>query len=579
MSKMNLKNKHFYGILLVYSILFTIVSFYSSNVASIIYDQPFHVGRIVGLAKSIQNLDLLPNLNPLFVGGSGYAVPMFYGNWMLYLPAVVYLITGVATFAFGFFVFQSTLATVWSSYFTLEKITGNRVRACLGSISISCSVTYFGFGMTAVVPLIPLLLYAIYKVIFEEKYNPVLLAVIISLLIQTHVISTIVLAISSFVLICLNFVRLNKQKILSFVQSVCIAFALVAGYLLQYFEQFTSQTFFVSWKLRDFPFPSESLMSPGELTQMISQYFWPSIYIYIFISLIIFRRLQSFSKQLIFTTILMFAFSTRLIPWELLRESFLSVFQYTERLTYLLPIFVIFSLSLSAPKVIVSIVTCLQILVYLVTQPFHFTPNSIPYSERGFQDSTNYILAVTNRDAHSAFTDPFSGEYTYDTSGDEYFTIDINHENVRNGTLQKFDYDENKLSISNVQQDYNRLEFDINLLNQSNSQQIVLPRVWYKGYVAEYSQGAKGSQPKLDYGTKSKDEIKADSESGKSKEDKKVLHDGRAVIYINKSGHVKIEYRKTLIQWIGYIIEFISFVIVFIYGLVKLNSRKNKTKK
>ena len=159
-----LKNSYLY--LFIYSIVFIIISFVSANIASIIYDYPFHTGRIVGLAQSLKNGDILPNLNYLFLKGSGYGLPMFYGNWMFYFPALVYLKTKVATFAFATFVWQSTFATSCTTYFVVNKMTEDKFRSFLAAIAVSCSVVYFGFGMTAVVPLIPLLLYSIYKVIY-----------------------------------------------------------------------------------------------------------------------------------------------------------------------------------------------------------------------------------------------------------------------------------------------------------------------------------------------------------------------------------------------------------------------------
>lgn len=89
-----------YILLTIYSVVLTGISYISINSNSQIYDYPFHMARIVGLAQSISHGDWLPNLNYLFTHGSGYTVPMFYGNAILYLPALVYLMTKVGTLAF-----------------------------------------------------------------------------------------------------------------------------------------------------------------------------------------------------------------------------------------------------------------------------------------------------------------------------------------------------------------------------------------------------------------------------------------------------------------------------------------------
>ncbi|HEM4070516.1 TPA: hypothetical protein U1383_000805 [Streptococcus suis] len=49
--------------------------------------------------------------------------------------------------------------------------------------------------------------------------------------------------------------------------------------------------------------------------------------------------------------------------------------------------------------------------------------------------------------------------------------------------------------------------FDVRLSQEGESGELVLPRIWYKGYVAEYSAGAKGTQPLIAYIPLSKAEL------------------------------------------------------------------------
>ena len=46
-----------------------------------------------------------------------------------------------------------------------------------------------------VVPLVPILIYSIYRVLYLNKKNPLYLGIVVALLIQTHILSTIILAI------------------------------------------------------------------------------------------------------------------------------------------------------------------------------------------------------------------------------------------------------------------------------------------------------------------------------------------------------------------------------------------------
>ncbi|HEL1591626.1 hypothetical protein [Streptococcus suis] len=185
-TRQNIFCRNPYLTLFVYALLITVISYISINTNSQIYDYPFHMARIVGLAQLIANGDLLPNLNFLFTHGSGYAVPMFYGNGVLYIPALVYLVTRVGTVAFASYAFIIMWATATTSYFCLYKMTQNKTKSLWYGMTMSVVFPYFGFGMSAISPLIAPLIYCIYKVVFQDKYNPVPLGIIIALMVQTH---------------------------------------------------------------------------------------------------------------------------------------------------------------------------------------------------------------------------------------------------------------------------------------------------------------------------------------------------------------------------------------------------------
>ena len=118
-----------YIILLLYSFLFTMTNFVAINTDSQIFDYTFHAGRIVGLAQALANKDWLPNLNFIFVHGAGYAVPMFYGNWQFYIPAIIFRLTKLITLSYATYAFLLIVSTVFSSYYVVNKMTNNKKRA------------------------------------------------------------------------------------------------------------------------------------------------------------------------------------------------------------------------------------------------------------------------------------------------------------------------------------------------------------------------------------------------------------------------------------------------------------------
>ncbi|WP_143888235.1 hypothetical protein [Streptococcus lutetiensis] len=558
------KNVAVYFILIIYSFLFTAVNFTAINTDSQIFDYTFHAGRIVGLAQSLANADWLPNLNFVFVHGAGYAVPMFYGNWQLYIPAIVFRVTKLITLSYASYALLLILLTVLSSYYVMNKMTHNKKRAFVFALIVPFLFPYYGYGMTAVVPMIPILIYCIYKVIYLDDRNPILLAVTISLLIQTHIISTIVLAITSFIVVLFNVRKLTKKKIFSFTTSILVAIPLSFGFILQYLEQSQSQVFFVNWKLRDFPFTSDSLMNPGNIVDTLTGYVFPSALIILLCLIIFIKKFDTYSKQLIAVSVILLLLSSNILPWNtFLKYTFLSVFQYTSRLTYFIPVLIFIALMKSGNKYIVFVLMLFQMGYYAINYTMLFTANTSPYAIYGLSNSNKEVMDTQNAQAFYAYQNPNIS--AYDTSGDEYFNLNVNHDNVRNGKVNQFYYDSDDVEIKNISQGYNKLEFDIVLQDGEKAAMIVLPRIWYKGYSAIYSEGASGNQPHQIKELATLDNSEDNTKSGKPSVNYKVLYDGQASIDVSNSGHVVIEYKKTIIQLIGYITEIISYIIILVY--------------
>ena len=153
-------------ILFFYSLLFVLVSHVAINTQSRVFDYVFHLTRIVGLSQSISHFDLLPNLNHIFAFGTGYAVPMFYGNWQFYLPALLFMLVQRADLAFDFFAFLLVFSTSLTSFYCFKKISQDSIKSLCGALLVPLYFPLFGYGMTMSMPLAPILFYTIYKVLF-----------------------------------------------------------------------------------------------------------------------------------------------------------------------------------------------------------------------------------------------------------------------------------------------------------------------------------------------------------------------------------------------------------------------------
>lgn len=577
-----ISNKIIYLLLTTYSVIFTFVSFNLINFQSRSYDYVFHLTRIVGLAESIEHWDLLPNLNFLFAFGTGYASPMFYGNWQFYPSAIVYMMTNDGNFSYSIFAFLITLCTCLSSYIVVSKIVKNKVTGIVAALTIPCYYTLFGFGMTMVIPLVPILIYSIYRVLYLNKKNPLYLGIVVALLIQTHILSTIILAIFSGVFLLLNYKKLTLEKIISFVFSILFALCLSAGYIFQYLEQVSSQKFFFTWTARSFPvnvkdtfsvpFPFQAdrygFYKPfTPLEWPIHQFVRDGLFYASMVVILFYRRLGSLSKTVFWTCWILYLSATSLLPWNsILKYTFLGSMQYSGRLLFFIPLLFLFFLAFTNRNGFLSIVFCILSLTFYFNQVVPQFDSSSKYYKQMREDNikNGKLLKSVYKGDKSKYIDPV---------GDEYYNLDINNQDVRLPQFTEFKT-EKGVKISNIKKKYNILEFDIMLSDDKNESTISIPLIWYKGYRAEYSKGAEGLQPMLSQCAFTESELKQNIKSRRPAVSEKTLNNGKIQLSIRNSGHVKVSYHKTFLQYLGFFIEWISWIFVFL--IFKKKYSKNR---
>lgn len=579
-----ISNKLICLLLTSYAILFTFVSFNLINFQSRSYDYVFHLTRIVGLAESIEHWDLLPNLNFLFAFATGYASPMFYGNWQFYPSAIVYMMTNDGNLAYAIFAFLITLCTSLSSYIVVSKIVKNKVTGIVVALTIPCYYTLFGFGMTMVVPLVPILIYSIYRVLYLNKKNPLYLGIVVALLIQTHILSTVILAIFSGVFLLLNYKKLTLEKIVSFVFSILFALCLSAGYIFQYLEQVSSQKFFFTWTARNFPvdvkdtflvpFPFQAdrygFYKPfTPLEWPIHQFVRDGLFYASMMVILFYRRLGSLSKTLFWTCWILYFSATSLLPWNsILKYTFLGSMQYSGRLLFFIPLLFLFFLAVTNRNGFLSIVLCILSLSFYFNHVIpQFDSSSKNYKHvREDNIKNEKLLKSVYKGDKSKYIDPV---------GDEYYNLDINNQDVRLPQFTEFKT-EKGVKISNIKKKYNILEFDIKVPDDKKETTLSIPMIWYKGYQAEYSKGAEGSQPMLKQRAFTESELKENKKARRPSVSEKVLDNGKIHLSIRNSGHVKVFYRKTFLQYLGFMIEWISWILVFFIFKQKFSKNKEQ---
>lgn len=534
-------------------------------------DIEFHSARIVGLAQSIRNFDFLPNLNYLFGNGIGYATPMFYGQWLLYPSSILFIFTKSIKLSVALYALIISFLGSSGSYYFFKKINNNPLVSLFVAMLNPLVYCNFGYGMIASTALIPFLLLGIYLILFEKKKAGILLGIVVALLVQTHIISTVILALNVVVFLIIFYDKITVQSIVEFIKSIFIALFLSLGFIFQFIEQSKSQVFFANWTTRPFMGMSGNSKSFYEVIESLFNTTTSPTTIAVASPLIIFisflaialllewKNISNTSKKLFLLVLILLIFSSSVLPWNELKYTIFGILQWPTRIITFIPSIIVLVFAMeekSVKKACYSFVIALCVFSSIVI--FRNQTDSKKFSDKLEQRMNSLYYGSKELDGFS---------------GMEYLTIDINYKEANKANyLLNFPKETNSYKISNVKEEYNKLSFDIKV-NHTKAR-LVLPRIWYKGLVANYTEGAIGSQPKLAQLKLTKKEIKSRQLEHRPKTKYKVLDNGRAVLVVNRSGHVDVTYQKTKLQKIGFFVETISWIFILIFILFRKTSKK-----
>lgn len=167
------------------------------------HDMQFHLMRIEGIVQEIQKGNIPVKLSSLYMDGYGYPVSVYYGDLLLYFPAILRIIGFPVVTAYKIFVFCVNLATSIISYICFKKIFSKTDIALLTSL-VYVTARYrmvnlylrAAVGEYSAMIFLPVIAAALYKIYTDESNDmklcrkyALILALGMSGLIGTHVLS------------------------------------------------------------------------------------------------------------------------------------------------------------------------------------------------------------------------------------------------------------------------------------------------------------------------------------------------------------------------------------------------------
>lgn len=166
------------------------------------HDLQFHLNRIEGLAQGIAAGQLPVRIQPFWLDGRGYAVSVFYGDLLLYFPALLRFFGVSVQGAYKVYVVAVNAATALVSWFCLRRMLKNHWAALFGSVLYTLSIYRIlniylrgAVGEYTAMLFLPLVFYGLWKIFSQPdgvKAAPfVWLPAVIGFsgLIQTHLLS------------------------------------------------------------------------------------------------------------------------------------------------------------------------------------------------------------------------------------------------------------------------------------------------------------------------------------------------------------------------------------------------------
>ncbi len=236
--------------LLVLSVLVSAANaFYGIHIG---HDMAFHMQRIEGIAEGLAHGQFPVRMSTTFNDGYGYPVGVFYGDLLLYIPAILRLIGLPLLTSYKIYIWLVNLLTLSAAYYCGLTFFGKRRLSLLVAIAYTASsyrlmdlyVRSAAGEYTALIflPVIAAAFYRIYTDHISAKgyqKNAIILALGMAGLLYTHVLTT-EMAVLMAVLTALIFIKrtVRKETLLVLFKAIGLCLTLGLCYIVPFLDYY-----------------------------------------------------------------------------------------------------------------------------------------------------------------------------------------------------------------------------------------------------------------------------------------------------------------------------------------------------
>ncbi len=253
------------------------------------HDLPFHLLRIDGIYHSLRQGVFPVKIDPVWAKDYGYAVSVFYGNALLYLPALLRFFGFTVQSAYKIYVLLINLGTVLVSYYSFKTIFRSDKAGIWGSLLYSLSIYRLSdlyiraaVGEYSALMFLPLVLCG-FCVLFTEmprtrrqELGPIfMIALGLTGIIQTHVLTCEMLVLPILLLCIVQYKKvLQKGTFLSLTTAALTTLTLNLGFLIPFLDYYSTDINIRSeeWGAGAFKLIQGKGMFPAQLLSFLPQY-------------------------------------------------------------------------------------------------------------------------------------------------------------------------------------------------------------------------------------------------------------------------------------------------------------------
>lgn len=241
---------YMYFILILLTLITIVPLFISANIRG--DDYLFHLLRIADIKNSIVNGHVLVNIMPESLYGYGYANGLFYPDLLLYIAAFLNLIGINLKFAYGIFLSLCTLASTFSMFICIKKISNNKNIALYSTViyifaQYKITDLYFRSAVGEYISFIfiPIVLLGVYELLYRNYKKWYILSIGMSGILLSHLLSVFIVVIMCVLIYILNIHKLiQKPKRILYSIIAAITTLLITAYTwIPIIEQMLSSKF------------------------------------------------------------------------------------------------------------------------------------------------------------------------------------------------------------------------------------------------------------------------------------------------------------------------------------------------